>query len=58
VLLSAPAEVMLARIQERADNPYGKDPAETAEIDASAPVDEVVGELVVTRVIPPSRSGR
>jgi dephospho-CoA kinase len=64
VLLSAPAEVMLARIRERADNPYGKTPAEraeilanlelvepllrataTAEVDASAPVDEVVEEL-------------
>jgi dephospho-CoA kinase len=64
MLLSAPAEVMLARIGARADNPYGKDPAEraeilqnlalvepllrataTAEIDASAPVDEVVREL-------------
>ena len=64
VLLSAPAEVLLARIAARTDNPYGKSPAEraavldhlvhvepllrataTAEIDASAPVDEVVREL-------------
>ena len=64
VLLSAPAEVLLARIAARTDNPYGKSPAEraavldhlvhvepllrataTAEIDASAPIDEVVREL-------------
>jgi dephospho-CoA kinase len=32
VLLSAPAEVILARIAQRAGNPYGKDPAERAEI--------------------------
>jgi dephospho-CoA kinase len=32
VLLSAPAEVILARIAQRADNPYGQDPAERAEI--------------------------
>jgi hypothetical protein len=29
-LLSAPAEVLLARIAARSDNPYGKDPAERA----------------------------
>jgi dephospho-CoA kinase len=64
VLLSAPAEVLLARIAARTDNPYGKSPAEramvldhlaqvepllrataTAEIDASAPVEEVVRRL-------------
>ncbi|WP_433718589.1 AAA family ATPase [Actinoplanes sp. CA-051413] len=64
VLLSAPAEVLLARIAARTDNPYGKSPAEraavldhlahvepllrataTAEIDATAPVDEVVRQL-------------
>ncbi|WHT21563.1 AAA family ATPase [Crossiella sp. CA-258035] len=32
VLLSAPAEVLLARIAARVDNPYGKDPAERAAI--------------------------
>jgi shikimate kinase len=32
VLLSAPAEVLLARIAARTDNPYGKSPAERAEI--------------------------
>ncbi|MCO1574861.1 AAA family ATPase [Crossiella sp. SN42] len=32
VLLSAPAEVLLARIAARTDNPYGKDPAERAAI--------------------------
>jgi dephospho-CoA kinase len=32
VLLSAPAEIILARIAQRAGNPYGKDPAERAEI--------------------------
>lgn len=30
VLLSAPAEVLLARIAERSDNPYGKRPEERA----------------------------
>jgi dephospho-CoA kinase len=64
VLLSAPAELLLARIEARTDNPYGKSPAEraeilanlaevepllratsTAEIDASAPVEDVVREL-------------
>ena len=64
VLLSAPAEVLLARIAVRTDNPYGKSPAEraavldhlahvepllrataTSEIDASAPIDEVVAKL-------------
>jgi dephospho-CoA kinase len=64
VLLSAPAEVLLARIAARTDNPYGKSPAEraavldhlahvepllrataTAEIDATAPVDEIVRQL-------------
>ncbi|MBB5889527.1 AAA family ATPase [Kutzneria kofuensis] len=32
VLLSAPAHVLLARIAARTDNPYGKSPAERAEI--------------------------
>ncbi|QUQ66718.1 AAA family ATPase [Kutzneria sp. CA-103260] len=32
VLLSAPASVLLARVTARADNPYGKTPAERAEI--------------------------
>ncbi|SMD21682.1 AAA family ATPase [Kibdelosporangium aridum] len=32
VLLSAPAEVLLARIAQRTDNPYGKKPDERAEI--------------------------
>ncbi len=64
VLLSAPAEVLLARIAARTDNPYGKDPAEraeildnlatvepllrataTAEIDASAPLEQVARQL-------------
>jgi len=64
VLLSAPAEVLLARVAARTDNPYGKSPAQraeilenlalvepllrataTAEIDASAPVDEIVRRL-------------
>ena len=64
VLLSAPAEVLLARIAARTDNPYGKSPAEraavldhqahvepllrataTAEIDAAAPIDDVVKQL-------------
>jgi dephospho-CoA kinase len=63
-LLSAPAEVLLARIAARDTNPYGKHPAErdrilrdlaeveprlrataTIEIDASAPVDVVAGQL-------------
>jgi dephospho-CoA kinase len=65
VLLSAPAEVLLARIAARDGNPYGKSPAEraeilgylatveprlrataTVEIDATAPLDEVVARLV------------
>ena len=32
VLLSAPAEVLLARIAARTDNPYGKSPAERAAV--------------------------
>lgn len=32
VLLSAPAEVMRERLRTRANNPYGKDPYELAEI--------------------------
>ncbi|MGW4407030.1 AAA family ATPase [Nonomuraea sp. NPDC004702] len=64
VLLSAPAEIMLARIVRRTNNPFGKRPEEreailrdlanvepllratsTVEIDASAPIDEVVQQL-------------
>lgn len=64
VLLSAPAEVLLARVAARTDNPYGKRPGEraailgdlaavepllrataTAEIDARAPVEQVVRQL-------------
>ncbi|MET7831252.1 AAA family ATPase [Micromonospora sediminicola] len=64
VLLSAPAEVLLARIADRTDNPYGKRAEEraeilrnlaevepllrataTVEVDASAPVESVVGHL-------------
>jgi shikimate kinase len=32
VLLSAPAEVIEGRIARRTDNPYGKDPAELAQV--------------------------
>jgi shikimate kinase len=32
VLLSAPVEVIVARVGARTDNPYGKDPAELAQI--------------------------
>jgi broad-specificity NMP kinase len=64
VLLSAPADVLLARIATRTTNPYGKHPDEraeilcylaeieprlrasaTAEIDATAPLPEVVRQL-------------
>jgi shikimate kinase len=63
VLLSAPAEAILARIQTRTNNPYGKRPEETAildhlatvepllratttaEIDAAAPIEQVVDQL-------------
>ncbi|MEV4581659.1 AAA family ATPase [Nonomuraea jabiensis] len=64
VLLSAPAEIMLARIATRTNNPFGKRPEEraailrdlanvepllratsTVEIDACAPIDEVVQQL-------------
>jgi dephospho-CoA kinase len=64
VLLSAPADVLLARIAARTNNPYGHHPQEranilrdlaevepllrataTIEIDASAPIATVVGEL-------------
>lgn len=64
VLLSAPVAVLLARIDARDDNPYGKLPAErdlirrhvaevepllrataTVEIDASAPIGDVVRQL-------------
>ena len=63
-LLSAPADVLLARIAARTGNPYGKQPAEraqimrdlteiepllrataTTEIDASAPLSQVVRQL-------------
>jgi hypothetical protein len=65
VLLSAPAEVILHRVDHRTTNEYGTDPSErdlilfhletvepllratcTHEIDASRPLDEVVGELL------------
>lgn len=64
VLLSAPADVLLARVAVRTNNPYGKRPEEraailenlalvepllrataTVEIDATAPIDEVVRQL-------------
>jgi dephospho-CoA kinase len=64
VLLSAPADVLLARIAARTGNPYGKRPEEraailehlavveprlrataTVEIDASAPIGEVVEQI-------------
>lgn len=64
VLLSAPAEVLLARIAARTTNPYGKRPEEqaavlrhlatvepllrataTVEIDATAPIEQVVQQL-------------
>ena len=63
-LLSAPVELLFARIAERTDNPYGKTAAErkmirhyvaevepllrasaTIEIDASAPLQDVVSQL-------------
>jgi hypothetical protein len=63
-LLSAPADVLLARIAQRTGNPYGKRPGEreqillylatveprlrataTVEIDAAAPISEVVQRL-------------
>jgi adenylate kinase family enzyme len=63
-LLSAPADVLLARIAQRTGNPYGKRPDErelilhyletveprlrataTVEIDAAAPISEVVQQL-------------
>ena len=63
-LLSAPADVLLARIRARDNNPYGKRPEErtlilhylaeveprlrataTIEIDASAPISQVVQQL-------------
>jgi hypothetical protein len=65
VLLSAPADVILGRVDRRTTNKYGKGPGErdliifhldtvepllratcTHEIDASRPLDEVVGELI------------
>jgi dephospho-CoA kinase len=68
VLLSAPADVLLARIAARTNNPYGRHPQEranilrdladvepllrataTIEIDASAPIATVVGELEALR---------
>ncbi len=63
-LLSAPVDLLFARIAERTDNPYGKTAAErvmirhyiaqvepllrasaTIEIDASAPLEDVVDQL-------------
>jgi shikimate kinase len=65
ILLSAPADVIIDRLNTRTNNPYGKDPAEQAdvlryletieprlrrvashEIDASAPIDEVVKTIL------------
>jgi len=65
VLLSAPAEVLLGRIESRTSNDYGKSAHEreqvlrhlaevepllratcTHEIDATRPIEDVVGELV------------
>jgi hypothetical protein len=65
VLLSAPAEVILDRVEDRTTNDYGKAPEErdlvlshlawvepllretcTHEIDASRPLDDVVGALI------------
>jgi AAA domain len=65
VLLSAPADVIRDRVENRTTNAYGKGPGErdvillhldsveprlratcTHEIDASGPLDEVVGELI------------
>jgi hypothetical protein len=65
VLLSAPADVILDRVETRTTNDYGKGPGErdlivshldsveprlratcTHEIDASRPLDEVVGALI------------
>ena len=64
VLLSAPSDLLFARIAGRIDNPYGKTAAErelilrhvaeveplirasaTIEIDASAPIEDVVSQL-------------
>jgi adenylate kinase family enzyme len=63
-LLSAPADVLLARVAARSTNPYGRHPDEraeilrylaeveprlrataTVEIDATAPIDQVVAQL-------------
>jgi len=65
VLLSAPAAVLLGRIESRTSNDFGKHPAEreqilgdlagvepllrktaTHELDATRPVEEIVGELI------------
>ena len=65
VLLSAPAEVILDRVENRTTNVYGRGPGErdlilfhldsveprlratcTHELDASRPLDDVVGELI------------
>jgi len=70
-LLSAPADVLLARIAARTGNPYGKHPAEraqilrdlaavepllrataTIEIDATAPLPEVVRRLEAVTILP------
>lgn len=61
VLLSAPAEVTLARIAERADNPCGKDAAERQEIPANlaeiepllrrAATDEIVTRVPLAEVV-------
>jgi dephospho-CoA kinase len=66
VLLSAPADVIMARIAARTSNPYGQHPAEralilrhlaevepllraaaTVEIDAAAPLSQVVRQLEI-----------
>ena len=71
VLLSAPAETILARIRARTANPYGKRPEEqaaildhlatvepllrataTVEIDATAPIEQVVDRLEELTVRP------
>ena len=71
VLLSAPAEVLLSRLESRTTNVYGKSAEErelilrqlaevepllragcTHEIDATKPIEEIVGELVAIGASP------
>jgi hypothetical protein len=56
VLLSAPVDVLIERLTNRASNPYGKDPAELAEtleyVETVEPLLRASASLEVVTTIP------